>query len=128
MKSRNKALVGIFWLVGKRLVLAGTPLDQAQSYGECKNFPISHIDYWAELQRDGSVPPEMEYEEAPRGRIVYNTTTQQFTLMADRCILGNAMVVRKILSQLHLPTNTKLDTDYHYRCSRCLYGAHDYDE
>lgn len=47
--------VGIFWLVGKRLVLAGTPLATAESDGEFRNFAASHIDQWAEVQRDGGV-------------------------------------------------------------------------
>jgi len=114
------AQVGIFWLVGKRLVLAGTPLAEAEPYGEYKNFPTSHVKHWAKLQRDGRVSPEVEYDEPPRGRVVYNTKTQQFTLMADRCIIGNERLIGRIKNELHLPQNTEVVTDSHYRCAACL--------
>jgi hypothetical protein len=120
--------LGIFWLVGGKLVLASTPLDDCELYGEVLNEPRSHVDYWVQLQANETVPRDMEYEEAPRGRIVYNVKTKQFTLMADRCILARHDMVKRLLSELHLPKSTKLDTDYHYRCSVCLYGKDDDDE
>ena len=40
---------------------------------------MSHIKYWGELQRDGSVSRDMEYEERPRGRVMYDTKTELFT-------------------------------------------------
>jgi len=30
----------------------------------------------------------MEYEEPPRGRVVYSTRTCQFEVLADRCIIS----------------------------------------
>ncbi|MGO9268890.1 MAG: hypothetical protein ACLQOO_01280 [Terriglobia bacterium] len=116
----NEPKVGIFWLVGKRLVVTGTPLAKGESYGEFKTFPTSHIDHWAGLQRDGIVPREMEYDVPPRGRVMYNTRTQQFTLLADRCIIRNKRLVSNIMSQLCLPKNTTVVTDSHYRCARCM--------
>ncbi|PYV74242.1 MAG: hypothetical protein DMG97_09270 [Acidobacteria bacterium] len=62
----------------------------------------------------------MEYDEPPRGRVMYNTKTRRFTLLADKCILKDNRVISKIMSQLHLPRNTEMDTDSHYRCSTCL--------
>ncbi len=35
------------------------------------NGPLSHIDYWSELQRNGKVSSDVNYEEPPRGRVVY---------------------------------------------------------
>jgi hypothetical protein len=120
--------LGIFWLVGKDLVIAETPLEECELYSDVMNEPRSHVDYWASLQEKGTVPREMEYEESPRGRTVYNTKTKQFTLMADKHILADSKVVKAIIRELHLPKGTNLDGDYHYRCSVCLYGSDDDDE
>jgi hypothetical protein len=51
----------------------------------------------------GDVPAErqrmdMEYEEAPRGTVIYNTKTQRFTL-ADRNTFRDQRVVRQITSE-----------------------------
>jgi hypothetical protein len=62
----------------------------------------------------------MEYEEAPRGRVVYNAISHQFTLLADECILRDKKMVRMIISELHLPSDTRTGSDDHYRCFRCL--------
>ena len=68
----------------------------------------------------------MEYEEAPRGRVMYNTKSQRFTLLADKCILKDKRIVSKIMSEMNLPSkNTDKGTDSHYRCFACLYGNSD---
>ena len=61
---------------------------------------------WEQYQRNGIVSREMEYEEAPRGRVMYSTKTRRFTLLADKCILKDKRTVSRIMSDLHLPRNT----------------------
>ena len=69
--------VGIFWLLGNgSLLVDSTPLAEAEPYGECLTHPRSHIDQWAEFQRNAIVPRDTEYEEMPRGRVVYDATTE----------------------------------------------------
>ena len=118
--SAGAPKVGIFWLVGNRLVLASTPLDKAESNVEFRNFPASHVKFWEKLQRDGKVPRDVEYEDAPRGRVVYNTRTRQFTLFADRCISRSKRLVARIVYKLNLPKDTKVRHDEHYRCAKCM--------
>jgi hypothetical protein len=112
--------VGIFWLIGQRLIIDTTPVSKAEAYSTASTHPTSHIDYWTRLQRTGAVPPEVEYEELPRGRVVFDGREQRFTLYADVCILRKKSVVKKLLRLLHLPDDTALSTDRHYRCSRCV--------
>jgi hypothetical protein len=122
-KSQNspERSVGIFWLVGRRLLIDGTPLSEAERYGNNLTHPHGHNKVWERFQRKGIVPMDMEYEEAPRGRVLFNTKTQKFTLLADRCILRNKRLVREIMRKLRLPRGTETDTDSHYRCSACLH-------
>ena len=119
--------LGIFWLVDDELVIASTPLVQCEPYGDVMNEPRSHVEYWAELQSGGRVPREIEYEEPPRGRVVYSVKTKQYTLIADRCILAKHAIVKRICHELQLPKDTKTDSDLHYRCSACLH-KHDHDD
>ncbi len=37
----------------------------------CINDRLSHIDYWSELQRYGKASSDVNYEEPPRGSVVY---------------------------------------------------------
>jgi hypothetical protein len=112
--------VGIFWLIGHRLVIDSVPLSEASEYADFKIFEGNHISIWDELEKRGEVPRDTEYEELPRGRANFNIKTQQFYLFLDRCILRKKDVVKKLMRLLHLPENTMLSTDVHYRCFRCL--------
>jgi len=97
-----------------------TPLDEAERYGDFLTYPRGHAEVWEEYQRNGTVFPETEYEELPRGRVMYNTKTRLFTLLADRCILKRKALVTQIKKEMHLPKDTRIGGDNHYRCSDCL--------
>lgn len=112
--------VGVFWLVERRLIIDCVPISQAEACEGFCNYPLSHEQSWSQLQRRGVVPAEAEYDESPRGRVVYNARTQQFLILADRCILKNPELMKRILAVLYLPANTKTKSDSHYRCARCL--------
>lgn len=122
--SQGQSLVGIFWLIGDRLILDTSPLSEAEPYGDCLGHRTSHIDHWTAQQGLGTVSREVEYEEPPRGRVVFNKRTQQFALYADRCILKRTAVVKRIMEAMHLPTSqTNIGTDGHfghYKCLKCL--------
>jgi hypothetical protein len=121
---KEEPSVGIFWLVDGKLLIDSTPLSAAEEYDDFKIHSGSHVSVWELFQQNGTAPPEMEYEEAPRGRVVYNTKTQRFTLLADKCILRDKRIVSHILSELNLPSKkTDNKTDSHYRCFACLHSG-----
>jgi hypothetical protein len=122
--EHQKPQVGIFWLVKSRLIIDSSPLDQAEPYGEHVTHPRNHIDTWTQYQRIGKVPPECEYEEYPRGRVMHHTSSGEFTILADKCITDRKELVSEIKKTLHLHMRkTKIGTDPHYRCFFCLYGS-----
>lgn len=118
--QRPEPCVGIFWLVGKRLVTDTTPLSEAGTYGDFIIHEGDHITVWTEMEGRGEVPRGTEYEEHPRGRVNFNTKAQRFTLYADACILRKMTVVRELMSVMHPPEDTVLSVDSHYRCYYCL--------
>jgi hypothetical protein len=125
MKQRKDApstqpKVGIIYLVKGKLLIDSTPLSKAVRYGDHLIHDRNHEEYWAQLVSNRAVPDD-EYEEHPRGRVAYNEKSGEFTLLADRCILRHTSVISKILSRMSLPVRrTKIDTDAHYRCFRCI--------
>jgi len=128
MNKAREPRVGIFWLFRGRLIVDSTPVSQGEPYADHIGHATGHIDYWTGLQERGVVPKEVEYEEFPRGRVIYDPKAERYTLLADKCILSRPAIVKEILRELHLPKNTMLDTDFHYRCSVCQYGTHDDDD
>ena len=114
--------VGIFWMVNGKSIVDSTPLSEAEPYGDFLTHPRGHAEVWETYQQNGNVPSDMEYEESPRGRAMYNTKTQRFRLLADKCILSDKILVRTLMSALRLPRNTELGADSHYQCPRCLWS------
>jgi hypothetical protein len=115
-------LLGIFWLIDGKLVFDSMPLTEAVPYGSSVTHPADHIDLWEVWKRNGRAPEGSEYEEYPRGRTIHALASGEVTIYADRCILQRKEIIEQIRKALHLPKGCKVDTDEHYRCSKCLYG------
>jgi hypothetical protein len=103
--AKTEARLGIFWLVDGKLLIDSAPLSECEQYGDHLNYPGSHIDVWEQWLRIGKVPAPSEYEEFPRGRVIYSTrtSTRTFTILADRCILQRKDLFATIKVDLHLP-------------------------
>jgi hypothetical protein len=125
--QRETPQLGIFWVVqttdgGARLLAAGCPLDQAEPYGDFLTYGLGHYETWAHWRRDKAVDPALraivrsyEYEDCPRGRIVFDQSRDLFIIYADRKLLTPAMIAR-IATQFHLPAErTEITSDLHYQ-------------
>ena len=44
----------------------------------------------------GQSPQKRNMRRRPRGRVMYNAKTRQFTLLADRCILKKKALISQI--------------------------------
>jgi hypothetical protein len=122
------AEVGIFWELNGVLILDGVRVEEAEAWGQFRNYPGSHEKMWRRYQRVDTGPRDMEYDAPPRGRVVYDTLAGQFHLYADACILRNDALLAKIRGDLHLPPDVEAGPDDHYRCAKCLAaspGGHD---
>ena len=119
-------MIGIFWLIpvmGEVRLLAHTlALDKAETYGDCLTCPLSHIDAWEGTKRgvkllspldsqSRAVIATSEYEEWPRGRVVFEIVAQHHIAYADPQAFAYA---EKIREMFQLPENTLFKTDLHW--------------
>ncbi|MFS8035962.1 hypothetical protein ACI7BZ_03180 [Xanthobacter sp. AM11] len=112
----SAACVGIFWFVmrGGRPELASckTPWQEAEDYGDFKTESTAHYEFWPNLQRRLKVIGE--YEDWPRGRVVYNVRDDRFTVYIDRQLAG-APFKAHLLAHFALPADkTTFAFDAHY--------------
>jgi hypothetical protein len=118
--------LGIFWLGQTsdgeaRLLAAGCPLDQAEPYGDCLTYGPGHYEIWAHWRRARPVDPAVraivrsyEYEDWPRGRIVFDRARDLFIIYADRKLLTPATIAC-IETRFHTPQRTEVQSDLHYQ-------------
>jgi hypothetical protein len=123
--GRAEPHVGIFWLFRGEVLFDTTPLSEAETFGDFRIHSGNHISIWEQFRLAKIVPPEVEYEEYPRGRVAFDSKSKRFNLLADRCILRRKDMIAKIKQQMHLPRNTSFGTDPHYRCQACLERSSD---
>jgi len=124
--------VGIFWFVldaaGSRGMLAqGCRLADAEPYGDCLTFPDGHYEVWTHWRRIG--PPdralartvgETEYDEWPRGRIVFDRAIDRFIIYVDRRITSQDLTGR-IVEHFRLPKDRVIIRhDQHYISPRSI--------
>ena len=64
--------VGIFFLVGDRVMIDATPLSEAGVYAGHLIHEGGHPEFWESLGIDG------EYDAFPRGRVALDTRTGKF--------------------------------------------------
>jgi hypothetical protein len=118
--------VGIFWLIGNRLLTDTTPLLQAGSYGSFLIHAMGHFEISEQRQRFGPkalerhrLPPEIawtKYENHPRGHVVSCWSAPAFVVYADRTLLASDATMAGILDAFGLdPTQCLLRSDEHYR-------------
>ena len=101
-----------------------TSLKDAEPYGEFRTHPGGHYEVWSTWQKQRRAPstdPSIvsalnhEYEEFPRGRLVYHTIDRQFILYADRR-LQQDRTIAAIAHEFGLePGSFIVRSDEHYR-------------
>jgi hypothetical protein len=117
--------VGIFWRVDGVVVIDRSTLEKAEPYGDCITHAAGHYERWQEWQRLGTTRlavlgypghiASTEYDQWPRGRVVYETPPQRFVLYADRR-LQKPDIIAALKAAFGLnETEVLVRSDVHYR-------------
>lgn len=117
--------VGLFWFVDGAIVAVGKSVRFADHYGECLTYDGGHSDHWELWRKAGSswlkrhkLPLSIlvtEYDEHPRGRVIYSSVANQFKIIAD-ARLHNGDNIKEICNHFRLSdAQFSLEHDNHYR-------------
>lgn len=128
------ACIGPYWFVqdnSRRILLVAgrCQLAGAEKYGDCLTSPHGHYDLW-ESWRAGSPPGglaaivrEAEYEEWPRGRVVFNFVRSQFIVYGDKQVFEHKLQDR-LLEHFGIPADrVEFSKDEHYQSTRSMQGG-----
>jgi hypothetical protein len=113
-RTRREPKVGIFWFYKRTLLTASAPLDKGVETSDSVNGPFDHIDFWPILQRQHPKLRQLEYEDVPRGRVLFLKATRTFDIYMDKR-LHTPTFKRQLLAAFDLPkSRTRYRTDPHY--------------
>lgn len=132
--SFPKSFVGIFWALQEKgravtLLEHRCALRKAEPYGDMLTCRHSHYRVWERWRRNprparpdlASLIVTSEYEEWPRGRIVYHAPGKRFILYGDAQILRRPDILTTIHDSFRLPADrTDTKPDGHYLSARYL--------
>jgi hypothetical protein len=122
--------VGIYWGIPTpnhswHILVDKTSLADAEPYGDFLTHSRGHLDVWSEWQQlsaadlaKRAIPDAItyhEYEDFPRGRIVYHTTNLQFIIYADRKLQRDRTIINIAALFNILPGTFVVRSDAHYR-------------
>lgn len=117
--SKKKASIpelGIFWIDDSGTMYAeSVSLKDAEDYGDFKIFGGNHFELWEKAVRANPKWDGKEYEEIPRGRVVYRKGKKpEFIIYLPKKIVKYK---GKIIGRFNLPSAyVRLDTsDEHYQ-------------
>lgn len=120
LMGRNKVSnpeVGIFWIdaTDGTMFADSVQLQDAVDYDECKTLDRAHMDVWDRAVRANPKWRGREYEEVPRGRVVYKKDpTPEFIVYMPPQIAKHK---NKVLRRFNIPKGSaRFDfSDNHYR-------------
>jgi hypothetical protein len=127
-------MVGPFWVVEAdgqaALVSLAVPLERADPYGDMLTVDTGHLEHWSHLAHRGTgalreaglptAPVWSEYEEWPRGRVLYDRTARRFVVRADRQ-LQRPEFLRLIADRFRIEAVVvTMLSDDHYRSIRII--------
>ena len=109
------------------LLIDRSTLDAAEPYGDCLTHAAGHYERWQEWQAlgvaqlaAGGYPEHIawtEYDQWPRGRIVYQTPRRRFMLYADRRLQQPAIInaIKTAFGLNDAEVKVIVRSDSHYR-------------
>lgn len=107
-------IIGIFWIFNGKLLKSETDLEDGEDYAGVVHSGLNHIDHWPTLQRQHKELRLLEYQEVPRGRVMFFKRTKKFRVLMDK-VLHTPRNKQMLLKAFNLPkTKTVFGTDPHY--------------
>lgn len=108
--------VGLFFVVGKKVLIECVSVQEAEAYGEFMVLDASHDDVWL-AKHVGYY--HKSYDYYPRGRVVCHLPDQHYTVFVDRCVNDNLLSEIVHGFQLQDEHYRVERSDPHYVCHRC---------
>jgi len=109
-------LVGIFWIFEKQIFFETEKLKDIKAVNSFKDSDLSHYQMWDKIKNQHPKFYLYEYEDIPRGRIIYNIEKNQFIVYCNENILKEKSLQKLILEKFQIfNENVIFKEDEHYR-------------
>lgn len=106
--------IGIFWYFKNRVIGIAHHFNQSdQDSISLIDSTYTHVEYWETLKHSFPNLQEFEYEEIPRGRVIYNAKKQKAYVYMDAKLFKTA-IAKQVAEFLELESVIWMK-DPHYK-------------
>lgn len=119
----RESKVGAFYVIKGKVYSDATPVRDGDT-GSTANFVdgyLSHYDLWYNViaPKLGLSTRDYEYDDFPRGRVVFDKGANKYRILADKKILNDSSILRDVTSEFSLKSGAWTTmTDSHYQSIR----------
>ncbi|MCH5184562.1 MAG: hypothetical protein J1F64_00410 [Oscillospiraceae bacterium] len=126
----RESKVGAFYVIKGEVWSDATPVRDgvAGSTARFVDGKLGHWDLWY-----GVVAPllnfsdEYEYDDFPRGRVIFDKSKGKYKIIADQKILNDPSILKKVISEFNLKANSYFtETDEHYQSLFSIWRSSDF--
>jgi len=118
--------VGIWWLWRGRLLKSSVPYPEGTRYDRHVNGTEDHYSFWPRLQAVHTELRGLEYEEVPRGRVIYDTAARRTYCYTRRALTRDAGLRQLVIEGFNCdPRRTVFRQDDHYEDPGLFFGDGD---
>ena len=113
------AKIGVFWVIdGKNIDGYKESLESGEIYGSTIQPTFDHFSYWEKFVSRHPEFKLLEYDDLPRGRVVYDRKKECFLIISSRKLLEDKELIKRISHFFEISETPKLVWDEHYEISR----------
>jgi hypothetical protein len=110
----KEGFIGIFWIINGKVDGFKEPVENGEDYGDTVQPSCDHFTYWDEFTLCYPQLRLLEYDEIPRGRVVYDRKKNRFVILSSREVLNSSKLVESVCQFYGLGENIELRWDEHY--------------
>ena len=108
-------MIGLFWIINGNIDGYREPLKNGEKYGNTIQPRYDHFNYFEKIQEKYKKLKNLEYDDIPRGRVIFDTRKNKFVILSSKKVLNDKNLVKKVCEFFNLSKdNVKLRWDEHY--------------
>ena len=114
-KEKKMGKIGVFWIVNSKVDGFKEPVENGEDYGDTIQPSFDHYTFWSKFITRYPILKLKEYDEVPRGRVVYDKKKKRFMILSSEEVLKNKKLVESICLFYDLDkSNIETKQDEHY--------------
>jgi len=107
--------LGIFWIYDNQIFYKTQSLKEIKSINGFKDSDLSHYSVWDEVKNQHPKFYLYEYEDIPRGRVVFDVKNLKFIIYCNKYLLNDKNAIKFISKVFSLEDmNIDIVEDEHY--------------